>query len=56
MSLAKRYDPLTRFVSNYIGDRLFSIIAPLIREVFALTSKNDLSEFQSKYEAQTLYP
>ena len=57
VSLAKRYDPLTRVVSNFFGDRLFAITTPMIREVFALTSnsalleKIDLSELQSKYEA-----
>ena len=56
-NLEKRYDPLTRVVSNYIGDRIFSVKASIIREVFALTSnvtlleKIDLSEFQSGYEA-----
>ena len=52
VSLAKRYVPLTRVVSNYTGDKIFAIIVPIISEVFALTynisllEKINLSEFQ----------
>ena len=57
MSLGKNYDHLTKVVSNFAGDRLFAMTAPIIRELSTLTSnvslleKVDLSEFQSRYEA-----
>ncbi len=44
VSLAKRYDPLTRVVSNFFGDRLFVVSPPLIREVLGLSTNNDLLE------------
>ena len=50
VSLAKRYDPLTKVVRNFAGDRLFSITPPVIREIFNLTTnifmleKIDLSQ------------
>ena len=61
MSLTKRYDPLSRVVSNYTGDRIFVITPFVIRYFLTLTSnvslleKIDLSEFQSRYEAHALY-
>ena len=61
VTLAKRYDPLTRIVSNFAGDRLFAISSSLIRKVFGLSKNNalleriDLSQLQSTYEAQALY-
>ena len=39
VSLAKRYDPLTRVVSNYTGDRNVVVTPLVIRDVFSLTSK-----------------
>ena len=44
VSLAKRYDPLTRVVSNFARDKLFAMTAPVIREVFSLTSNSALLE------------
>ena len=44
VSLAKRYDPLTRVVSNFSGDKLFIVTAPMIREVFSLTTNSALLE------------
>ena len=61
MILAKRYDPLTRVVSNFAGDCLFAISPSLIKEVFGLSKNNallkriDLSQLQSAYEAYALY-
>ena len=61
MILAKRYDPLTRVVSNFSSDRLFAISPPMIMEIFGLSKNNalleriDLSQSQSTYEAQVLY-
>ena len=57
MILAKRYDPLTRVVSNFAGDHLFVVSPSIIREVFGLSKNNalleriDLSQLQSTYEA-----
>ena len=57
VGLTKRYDPLTRVVSNFARERLFFMTAPIIREIFDLTTnnalleKNDLTQLQSKYEA-----
>ena len=57
VSLAKRHDPLTRVVSNYIRDRLFAMTTPMTREVFmlnqniSLLERIDLGGFQSRYEA-----
>ena len=61
VEMEKRYKPLTRVVSNYVGEHLFSIIAQVIREIFMLNSnvalleKIDLRNFHSMYEAQTIY-
>ena len=61
VALAKRYDPITRIVSNFTGDRLFAVSPSLIKEVFGLSKNNtllkkiDLSQLQSAYEAQALY-
>ena len=61
MILAKRYDPLTRVVSNFVGDHLFAVSPSLIKEIFGLSINNalleriDLSQLQSTYEAQALY-
>ena len=44
VSLAKRYEPLTRVVSNYIGERLFSLNAQVVRELFMLTYNKALLE------------
>ena len=38
MDLAKRYDPITQLLKNHASDRLFSIIAPMIKEVFILST------------------
>ena len=52
VSLVKRYNHLTKVVSNYVGDRLFVVTNPIIKEVFALNTnvslleKTNLSEFQ----------
>ena len=32
VSLAKRYDPLTKVVSNFTSHKLFSLSPPMIRE------------------------
>ena len=59
--LAKRYDPLTKVVSNFFGDHLFVVSPPVIRKFFGLSTNNalleriDLSQLQSTYEAQALY-
>ena len=44
MILAKRYDPLTRVVSNFSGDCLFVFSPSIIREVFGLSKNNALLE------------
>ena len=44
VTLAKRYDPLTRIVSNFAGDCLFAISPSLIKEVFGLSKNNALLE------------
>ena len=57
VALAKRYDSITRIVSNFTGDRLFAVSPSLIKEVFGLSKNNalleriDLSQLQSTYEA-----
>ena len=61
VSLAKRYDPLTRVVSNFSDDHFFVVSPSIIRDVFCLSKNNalleriDLSQLQSTYEAQELY-
>ena len=61
VALAKRYDPITRIVSNFTGDCLFVVSPSLIKEVFGLSKNNtllekiDLSQLQSAYKAQALY-
>ena len=61
MDMAKRYDPITRVLINYIGEWLFSMSTQVIREVFMLNSnialleKIDLGKFKSMYEAQKIY-
>ena len=61
MALVKRYDPITKIVSNFTGDHLFVVSPSLIKEVFGLNKNNtllkkiDLSQLQSAYEAQALY-
>ena len=58
MILAIRYDPLTRVVSNFVGDHLFAVSPFVIKEVFGLSKNNalleriDLSQLQSTYEAR----
>ena len=44
VSLANRYDPLTRVVRNFASDRLFFVTPPIIREIFDLTKNNALLE------------
>ena len=39
MDMAKRYDPITRAVNNYVGERLFAITTPVIREDFMCSRK-----------------
>ena len=41
-SLVKRYDPLSRVVSNYTSERLFGVNAQVIREFFMLTTNEAL--------------
>ena len=36
VDIAKKYDPITRVVSNYIGEWLFVVSTQVIREVFML--------------------
>ena len=61
VTLTKRYDPLTRIVSNFVGDHLFAVSPSVIRDVFGLSKNNalleriDLSQLQSTYEAHALY-
>ena len=57
VDMAKRYDLVTRVLRNYARERLFSMLAQVIREFFMLNSNTtmleriDLGEFQSMYEA-----
>ena len=44
MSLAKRYDPLTKVFSNSFGNHLFFVSPPVIKEVFGLSKNNALLE------------
>ena len=51
VEMEKRYKPLTRVVSNYVGEWLFVVSSQVIREVFilnpnvALLEKIDLRKF-----------
>ena len=44
VALTKRYDPITRIVSNFTGDRLFAVSPSLFKEVFGLNKNNTLLE------------
>ena len=44
MALAKRYDPITKIVSNFTGDRLFAVSPSLIKIFFGLSKNNTLLE------------
>ena len=61
VDMAKRYDLVTRVLRNYVEERLFFVLAQVIREFFMLNSnialleKIDLGKFKSMYEAQKIY-
>ena len=44
MDLVKRYEPITRVVKNYAGERLFVVTTPMVREVLMLSTNDALLE------------
>lgn len=61
VDLAKKYDPITRWIKNHAGVNLFRVFPKLIRDVFNLNPNHDVHEtidigdLQARYNAQRNY-